>query len=298
MYRLHFQDRTSRRAPFETREPYLTIGRGADCRLCLPENGVSAQHALIERRDDGYHIRDLASAIGVRVNGELVKDQRLATGDEVEVGSVRMRFEIVHERPPSHRRTIDGLQVTAAVAIVLLMAGQMALLGYIFSTERSMAARTDLKLAPGQQSQSTETPATAGAGSSSDSGGLLAPLDVSGTAPTTVPPASSILPHMIKVMRVDRTDGTQDITLRIQVKAQAAERDLNASAVAIGVEFVGSPEDKIVWVNIPLTWDNFTARTLVARYFGSPREVKGTIVRTYYHKQLQDVLATPPAAAR
>lgn len=287
MYRLHFQDRALRRAPFETREPYLTIGRGADCRLCLSENGVSAQHALIERRDDGYHVRDLGSANGVRVNGLLVKDERLATGDELEVGSVRMRFEIVHERP-SHRRTVDMLQVTAAVAIFLLMAGQIALLGHIFATPRARQMRTDGGQPSGKQ-QTAQTPAAAQASPS----GLLQPLETAGTPPPPLPLASSVLPRMIKITRVDRTDASDQITLRIQVKAQVGERELDANAVAISAEFVGLADAKVVSVNIPMTWENFSTKTLVAHGFGAVGQVQGYIVRTYYHKQLQDVVAAP-----
>ena len=36
-----------------------------------------------------------------------------------------------------------------------------------------------------------------------------------------------------------------------------------------------------------------TARTFTARYAGSPRQLQGYVVRTYYRKQLQDAFTVP-----
>jgi hypothetical protein len=293
MYRLLFEDRTYSREPFVTREPLAFIGRDAACSLRLAENGVSDRHAAIERREDGYYVRDLCSANGVRVNGQLVGSQRLTSGDELEVGSVRLRFEIVHE-PPSHRRPLDLLQVAAVAIVVFVIFGQLGLFGWIFSESRPRHLRTDMGRAPSQPQASSSTSPANPTGPLASSEGLprLEGGTVIPTAPATTPP---VLNRMIKIQRVNPRDDTEGVTLQIQVKAQVGERELDTTALAIGVQFVASREVQTVWVNIPVNWENFTARTFTARYAGAPRQLQGYVVRTYYRKQLQDALAMPPS---
>jgi len=73
----------------------VIIGRGSDCDIVLPERPVSRQHAQIERDDDGYLLRDLASKNGTYVNSQEVRDKpyRLKDGDEIQLAlCVRMGF--------------------------------------------------------------------------------------------------------------------------------------------------------------------------------------------------------------
>lgn len=270
MYRLVFQNRDSSRPPFVGRENTTTIGRGAACTLPLAEAGISDRHAAIERRADGLYIRDLDSATGVRVNGQRVTEQRLATGDEIELGSVRATFEIVHEPPPD-RRAFDPWQGIAVGVVALLVAGQVALFGWIFSQEHPRRGRTDIMKGTKQQQQQAKA-------ASNDAVRVLAPLPAT-EAPAA--PASEVLNRMIKITRVDRTDAPDSVTLRIQVKAQVGERSIEASAVAVSVQCSGV----VTWLPVPADWDNFTSRTLTARLSGA---CPGYVVRTYYRQRLQD----------
>ena len=73
----------------------LTIGRGSDCEIMLPERQVSRYHARIERDEGGYLLRDLDSKNGTCVNGQQVSDQpyRLRDGDEIQIAlCVKMGF--------------------------------------------------------------------------------------------------------------------------------------------------------------------------------------------------------------
>jgi hypothetical protein len=291
MYRLLFEDRTFLREPFVTREPLVFIGRAAACSLCLAENGVGERHAAIERREDGYYVRDLGSANGVRVNGQLVASQRLTSGDELEVASVRLRFEVVHE-PPSHRRPLDLLQVAAALVIIFIVLGQLMLFRWIFSESRPRHMRLDMGyVLPQPQASSTSSanpsaPLTLSEALSSPNGNMVP------SAPPTTP---LVLNRMIRIVRVDRQEDPDGVTLQIQFKAQTGERELDATAVAIGIQFVTSQEVKTVWLSILGKWDNFAAKTFAARYGGSPQQLRGYVVRTYYRKQLQDAIAVPPS---
>jgi hypothetical protein len=73
----------------------ITIGRGSDCDIVLPERQSSRQHARIERDKSGYLLRDLASKNGTYVNGQEVRDKpyRLKDGDEIQIAlCVKMGF--------------------------------------------------------------------------------------------------------------------------------------------------------------------------------------------------------------
>ena len=65
----------------------VTIGRGSDCEIVLPERQVSRHHVRIERDDSGYLLRDLGSKNGTSVNGKDVGKEpvRLNDGDEIQV---------------------------------------------------------------------------------------------------------------------------------------------------------------------------------------------------------------------
>jgi hypothetical protein len=301
MYRLLFQGRDSARTPFVVREPQIVIGRETGCTLRLVEDGVSDRHVAIERRGDGYYVRDLGSANGARVNGESAAERRLTTGDEIEVGAVRLRFEVVHEPPPS-RRTLDVLELTASGAVTLLIVGQLALLAWVFTTPRPPrgtpidTGKNPVQL-PAQAQQSSQT---------ADNPGVPMVTTVAPPSPQAAVgeglQAPNVLNRLLKLVHIDRTDGSDNVTLKIQVKAQVGERQLDPSAAAVCVQFFGvgnvasgAPVPrKAVWMAAPPVWENFTTKAFTARFLGAPQQCAGYVVRTYYRRQLQDVVAAPP----
>jgi hypothetical protein len=72
----------------------LVIGRLPECDVVLGDSNVSRRHAELRRKDDGVFVTDLGSTNGTRVNGTPVREQLLASGDEVSVGSTRLIFEM------------------------------------------------------------------------------------------------------------------------------------------------------------------------------------------------------------
>src|SRR5688572_5748823 len=74
---------------FELETGFLSIGRGESCSVRfdpVAERIASKQHAFIEARADGFHIRDNASTNGTIVNGSPVETARLNNGDTVQFG--------------------------------------------------------------------------------------------------------------------------------------------------------------------------------------------------------------------
>ncbi|HUR18147.1 MAG TPA: DUF3662 and FHA domain-containing protein [Acidimicrobiales bacterium] len=71
----------------------VTIGRLSDCDVPVTDESVSRRHAEIRRRGSDIVVVDLGSTNGTKVNGAGVRERRLADGDEITVGSTRLRFE-------------------------------------------------------------------------------------------------------------------------------------------------------------------------------------------------------------
>jgi hypothetical protein len=73
----------------------VTIGRLPECDIALSDPNVSRRHAQVRRADDGngYVLIDLSSTNGTKVNGMGVRGHRLQHGDEIMVGSTKVRYE-------------------------------------------------------------------------------------------------------------------------------------------------------------------------------------------------------------
>ena len=71
-----------------TLEDHTVIGRDSDSDVWLADRSVSRQHAVIERTERGYSVRDLGSKNGTFVNGILVEQSAaLRDGDEISVAA-------------------------------------------------------------------------------------------------------------------------------------------------------------------------------------------------------------------
>jgi hypothetical protein len=301
MYRLQFLNQVVPKEPMVINLPSSTIGRDATCEIQLPEKGVSDRHARIERRGDGYYLHDLDGPNGSFVNGQRVLDHRLTSGDELEIGGVRMRFEVGHGVGET-RRSLDPLQLAAITVVVLVIGGQVALLSSIFSESRptrkvNISRGWRGEEATTKSTEPTATPTVVPEGNQiSVSEGVATPQMNSPTASAAIP---AVLNRMIRIVRVDRIESGGVPTLTIQAKAQVGERELDVRAVAICVQFAtsgGSAQPVSwrdpIWLAIP-AWENFKTKVFTVRFPGVPGEMTGFVVRSYYRQQLQDVARVP-----
>lgn len=74
-------------------EEPVSIGRLAECDVVLADSSVSRRHAEVRRQGSDFVVADLGSTNGTKVNGAGVKERRLVDGDEISVGSAKLRFE-------------------------------------------------------------------------------------------------------------------------------------------------------------------------------------------------------------
>jgi hypothetical protein len=77
---------------FSLRPETNTIGRHPKSEIELPFTEVSRRHAEINLGPEGFRIVDLNSNNGVYVNGKKVKEQVLADGDLIQIGTQNLRF--------------------------------------------------------------------------------------------------------------------------------------------------------------------------------------------------------------
>ncbi len=86
----------------------VTIGRGTNNDILVPDIAMSRQHCEIKRQADGiFKLNDLNSGNGTRLNGTRVLDADLFGGDRIEIGNTILEFVITGpgaSRPPGQRR--------------------------------------------------------------------------------------------------------------------------------------------------------------------------------------------------
>jgi len=293
MYCLVFLGHLAGRAPLINHAPVLRIGREAGSDLSLLENGVSDQHAVIEQREDGYYVRDLASATGVRVNGRRAGQQRLRSGDELELGAVRFRFEIIHE-PTSARRAIDPLLGLAGAAVASILIGQVILVGRLLQEPRPaylQPARSVAALTP-----APTTPPPAARDRAPAPTATVAPPETPRPAPA--PPL--VLNRKLRVALLRLASAPTTTRLTLVVRAQVGERILDRRAVAIALHWLrrdpatGADRwEPPLWLAVP-AWENFSTQEFHALFAGRPEECGGCVVHTFYRGEIQDQAATPP----
>ena len=89
------------RVPLIDGDP-VTIGRLPECEVALADPNVSRRHAEVRLIDRQASVVDLGSLNGTRVNGRGVpadgKGLALQPGDEVWVGTAKLRFVVDHPR--------------------------------------------------------------------------------------------------------------------------------------------------------------------------------------------------------
>ncbi|MGH9032485.1 MAG: FhaA domain-containing protein [Acidimicrobiia bacterium] len=69
------------------------IGRLPECAVTLNDPRTSRHHAEVRPYGDGFVLVDLGSMNGTTLNGVAVRQQELADGDVIGVGSTTLRFE-------------------------------------------------------------------------------------------------------------------------------------------------------------------------------------------------------------
>ncbi len=71
----------------------MTIGRRESCDICLKFQNISGSHCELSLKDGVWHVRDLGSTNGVKVNGVRTLRRPLRPGDEVSIANHKYTIE-------------------------------------------------------------------------------------------------------------------------------------------------------------------------------------------------------------
>lgn len=77
----------------ELTEELITVGRAPDNVVVLDDPSVSGRHAEIRLVGETYHLKDVGSTNGTRVNGIPSTETALRFGDRIRFGGVDARYE-------------------------------------------------------------------------------------------------------------------------------------------------------------------------------------------------------------
>ena len=84
----------------------LLLGRDSSCDIPITEEGVSRQHARIERKDKSYVIADLGSTNGTYINGLPINQSVLSEGDKIRLGDILLKFSLQDAIDVSHQENM------------------------------------------------------------------------------------------------------------------------------------------------------------------------------------------------
>ncbi len=101
----------------EIRTALLRIGRGTNAELRSDNPAVALEHAVIEGDSAGYAIADKGSITGTYVNGKPVETARLAKGDLIEIGDLRIEVQVAEPTKPLFLRIVTRARQATAAAI-------------------------------------------------------------------------------------------------------------------------------------------------------------------------------------
>ncbi len=96
-------DRPAITQVLDPRVPYR-VGRGEDTDLRIDHVSVSRMHAELRSSDDGWHVHDLGSKNGLRVDGNLVLQALFAKSSWFMIGDVYCSLELLDAQAAAARR--------------------------------------------------------------------------------------------------------------------------------------------------------------------------------------------------
>jgi len=100
----------------QVRGALLRIGRGTNAELRSENPAVALEHAVIETDANGFTVTDKGSITGTYVNRRPVETARLARGDVIEIGDLRIEVQILEPGKPLFVRVSSTSGTPGAVA--------------------------------------------------------------------------------------------------------------------------------------------------------------------------------------
>lgn len=93
----------------------VVIGRSDEADIILTDEGISRQHAQIDKHENSYAITDLGSTNGIFVNGMPTRQAALRDGDKILLGDVLLGFSFQDAIDVSYQESLRSLAVRDAL---------------------------------------------------------------------------------------------------------------------------------------------------------------------------------------
>lgn len=90
-------ERTPQPYRFQLDRQKVNMGRGSENDIVIDCGSVSVRHAVMERLEGGYQLRDLGSTNGIKLEGEVKDIIPLRHGLSVKIGDVAFDFTLTEE---------------------------------------------------------------------------------------------------------------------------------------------------------------------------------------------------------
>ena len=158
---------------FRLRAERTSVGYSRDNDLVINAVTISAHHAIIQRRPDGYAVADLESTNGTFVNAARIRGPTpLRRGDEVRFGDARFAFLT----PSRSTRKARGLRpgVAIAIAVVLFAVGFGVARYRVAMLEAAKSAKRDAEAPLAPNSSATGAPPAVSSEAAKPSSGEVA----------------------------------------------------------------------------------------------------------------------------
>ena len=126
----------------------VVLGRGKQSDLVLAEQGISRQHASVQRNPQGWVLTDLGSTNGTLLNGQPIRAREpylLRPGDRVTIGSYVLLLQQDAPQkasaPPAHHkdRPRPVFLIVGALLLVVVIAAIVALLVTVLQPDEEAA---------------------------------------------------------------------------------------------------------------------------------------------------------------
>ncbi len=95
----------------ELTDDTITVGRLPDNTIQIDDVSVSSHHLQLTLSGGDYHLKDLNSTNGTRVNGKSVTEVQLHGGDRVRIGKIETVYQSEIETP-SEKLDLPAAEVT------------------------------------------------------------------------------------------------------------------------------------------------------------------------------------------
>ncbi len=101
----------------EFKDEKISIGRSSDNTIKVEDKNMSRNHAVIEKTEEGFRLRDLESRNGTLLNTNRIQSAILVKGDVIKVGDVYIYVEEAPEPKPGTEMELQSVPVEDKIEV-------------------------------------------------------------------------------------------------------------------------------------------------------------------------------------